>query len=50
MRKYFYLFCYEGSAEGKNVKKKAEKDFGLATFFIKGTNLENIANNAGTEN
>ena len=50
MRKYCYFFCYEGAAEGKNVRKKTEKGFGLETFFVKGSNLENIGTNAGNEN
>ena len=51
-RKYCYFFCYEGAVEGKNVKKKPEisQDFGLETFFVKVTNMENIATSAGTEN
>ena len=51
-RKYCYFFCYEGAIGAKKVKKKTRKsqDLGLDTFFVKGSNMENIATNAGTEN
>ena len=47
---YCYFFCYEGTVEGKNVRKKGKnQDFGLETFFPKGSNMENTATTAGTE-
>ena len=46
-----YFFCYEGVVEGINVGKRVKtQDFGLETFFVKGSNMENIATSAGSEN
>ena len=47
MRKYCYFFCYEGAIEGKIVRKNEKtQDFGLETFFVKESNMENIATSA----
>ena len=46
-----YFFCYEGAVEGINVIKSVKtQEFGLETFFVKGSNIENIATSAETEN
>ena len=51
MRNYCYFFYYEGAVEGKNVRKNGKgQDFGSETFLVKGSNMENIATSAGTEN
>ena len=57
MRKCCYFFRYEGAVEGKNVEKKKKKKekrkkprFWIRDIFVKGSNMENIATIAGTEN
>ena len=46
-----YFFCYEGAVEAKNVRKNVKcQDFGLDTFLVKGSNMENIATSVRTEN
>ena len=43
------IFCYEGSVEGKTVRKSVKsQDFGLETFFIKRSNMKNIATSEET--
>ena len=50
-KKRCYFFCQEGVVESKNVRKSVKsQDFGLETFFAKGSNMENIATTAETEN
>ena len=50
-KKRCYFFCYEGDIDGKNERKSVKsQDFGLETFFLKGSNMENIATSAETEN
>ena len=34
----------------KRKKKQKSQDFGLETCFVKGSKMENVATNAGTEN
>ena len=46
-KKRCYFFCYEGAAEAKrkNVRKSLEnQEFGLETFFVKGSNMGNYGN------
>ena len=46
-KKRCYFFCYEGVVVGKNVRKIVKsQDFGLHTFFVKVSNVENIATSA----
>ena len=34
------FFCYKGAVEGKNPRKNGKsQDFGLETFFVKGSNM-----------
>ena len=50
-KKRCYFFRYEGAVEGKNVRKNVKsQDFELETFADKGSNIENVATSAGTEN
>ena len=46
------LFLLQRRSRRGNKRKKSVKtqDFGLETFFVKGSNMENIATGAGTEN
>ena len=50
-KKRCYFFCQEGVVESKKVRKSVKsQDFGLEAFFAKGSNMENIATTAETEN
>ena len=50
-KKDCYLFCYEGAVEGKNIRKSVKRqDFEFETFLVKGSNMENMAASAETEN
>ena len=43
-RKRCNFFCYEGVVENRNVRQSVKsQDFELQTFFLKGKNIENIA-------
>ena len=40
-----------GAMEGKNIRENVKsEDFRLETFFVQGSNMENITARAGTEN
>ena len=43
-KKCCYFFCYKGVVEDKNIRQSVKsQDFELKIFFIKGNNMENIA-------
>ena len=50
-RCYFFILMILGAIEGKNLRENVKsQDFRLETFFVKGSNMENVTASAGTEN